>query len=473
MKRALFATCSTILLAAAAACASSDDGDGGPDLTVREDSGATLAEDASPDGGSAPDTGDAAVDGPACSSAGWCATTLPVADLTLRDVWPTSGRTFAVGVSPTVGARVLEWNDADAKWSYIDDNTQNEDGRGAYVGRIWAPSENELYYTVAPRMVYRGVRDPASQTPATAWSWTHWQLEDRVPAYPSNPQYPNHYLGLPRYALPGTHSDWGGAEIPALGVFGTSANDVYAWYANTIYHLSNDDAGVPAWTVEYVADDRDRPDEQLVFLAATATSSGDVWFAGGRGGAAVAGFGGGIDPRLCSVLVRKTASSYQRVADGEGVGFGFPMPPLRCKARAGTAYIAGPDGWITDIQTGVGGSIVGLKAARDLTRITVTDDGVDGGPPTLSVDSSPFPQGVAKAPLLSFWVVPNEPTIWLGGVNLVARADDPWQDGGTYQVSTISLNGAWLTTSVNQVRGSSNNVRWAVGARYALRKTNP
>ncbi len=263
MKRALFLGCSTILLAAAGACASSDDDDDGVDLAAPEDSGASLAQDGVSDGGPASDSGDAAVDGPPCSSAGWCATDLPAPDLTLRDVWPTPGRMFAVGVSPTVGARVLEWNDADAKWSYIDDNTQNEEGRGAFVGRIWAPSENELYFTVAPRTVDRGVRDPASQSPATAWSWTHWELEGRAPACPVDSKCPNHYRGLPRYAVPGTYYDWAGVEIPALGVFGASANDVYAWYANAIYRLSNDDAGALAWTVEYVADDRDRPDEQL------------------------------------------------------------------------------------------------------------------------------------------------------------------------------------------------------------------
>ena len=471
MKRALFLGCSTTLLAAAGACASYDDD--GPELTVPEDSGPTVVQDGSPDGGVAPDSADATVDGPACSSAGWCATSLPHPDLILQDIWPTEGRAFAVGLSQTVGARVLEWNDAAAKWSYIDDNTQNEEGRGAFVGRMWAPNENELYYTVAPRLIYRGVRDPASQSPETAWSWTHWQLEDRTPVYQHHSQYPNHYRGLPRYAVPNLRLGWQGVEIPALGVFGTSANDVYAWYANTIYHLSKDDAGTAVWAVEYVADDRDRPDEQLVFLAATATSSGDVWFAGGRGGAAATGFGG-LDQRLCSVLVRKSSSSYQRIADGEGVPpFQFPPPPSYCKARAGTAFVTGPDGWLTDIQPGAGDSVVGLKSTRDLMRITVVGGGEDAGLPSLSIESSPLPKAVADVPLLSFWVVPNEPTIWVGGVNLVARADDPWQDGGTYQVSTISLNGAWLTTPINQIRGSSNNVRWAVGARYALRKTTP
>ncbi len=464
MKRALIATC-ILMLAAAGACAASE-GEG-PDRSSDgdDDSGVRVGHDGGADAGVDSGVVDGATDGPICSPGGWCATTLPHEDLTLRDVWATAGRAFAVGMSPTVGARVLEWNDTDARWSYIDDNTQNEEGRGAFVGRIWAPNENELYYSVAPRTIYRGVRDPASQSPATAWSWTHWQLEDRAPAYPAHPQYPHHYQGLPFYALPSTHFDWKGTELPALGVHGTSAKDVYAWYANTIYHLSTDDAGSPTWEVEYVANDHDRPDEQLVFLAATSTSSGEVWFAGGRGGAASAGFGG-IDPRLCSVLVRKASSSYQRVADGEGVGFGFPTPPLRCRARAGTSYIEGPDGWITDIQAGPGDSIVALKSARDLARITVVGD-------ALSVESTRMPPDVSKAALLSFWLVPNTQTIWLGGVNVVARADDAWVDGGTYQISSISLNGAWLTTPVHQIRGSSNSDRWAVGARYALRKTTP
>ena len=146
-----------------------------------------------------------------------------------------------------------------------------------------------------------------------------------------------------------------------------------------------------------------------------------------------------------------------------------------CAARRGPGRTSSrvPDGWITDIQTGPGDSIVGLKAARDLTRITLVGDDDDAGSPTLSIESSSLPAALSKAPLLSFWVVPNDPTIWLGGVNLVARADHGWEDGGSFQIPTISLNGAWLTTPVYQVRGASNNDRWAVGARYALRKTTP
>ena len=455
MKRALSISIISLVLAVVGACATSEDGTpaASPDL----DSDPITVGDAASNEDAAFDAGaDADTDASNCSSAGWCVTSIPDSDLTFRDIWALPGRAFAVAESPTLGVKVLEWKDEDAKWSYIDDNTQNESGRGSYAGRIWAPSEDEVYYAVAPRTIYHGKR---SDSPTAAWSWTYSQLENRVPTYAPEPQHPGHYVGRPWYQM----CHCGGVnglvtgelgDIPALGVFGTSSDDVYAFYANTIYHLSSDEAGARTWQVEYVADDRDRDDEQHVFLSATAVSRDDVWFGGGRGGRPT-------DNRMCPIAVRRTPSGYVRVADGVGVTGATP-----CAARSDTLSIGGAAGWLADLDVDSTNAVVGLKAAREVVRITA-----DGDTYSAAI-SAPFPMPLSLKPLRSLSAVPDESTLWIGGTNLVARSDDAW-DGGSYQISTISLNGGWLETPINRVRGSSKNDRWAVGVRYALHKTTP
>lgn len=85
------------------------------------DAGTSVAVD---DGGPTdePDTGtDGAHDAGStkCSEAGWCRTTLPDEDLALKDIWTVAGHAFAVADSPTLGIKVLEWKDAEAKWDYM------------------------------------------------------------------------------------------------------------------------------------------------------------------------------------------------------------------------------------------------------------------------------------------------------------------------------------------------------------------
>ena len=451
MKHKVYLACTCAALAAAA-CASSeaDPGvvdPGGPDSSasvVDEGDAATPRDDVDAGGdGAAPDAG------PSCSPRGWCVTRLPDSDLTFRDLWAFPGRALAIATSATLGVRVLEWTEASGAWSYIDDNAQNESGHGAFVGKMWAPSPDELYFTVAPHTVFRGTR---SASPGT-WSWTHWELEDRIPVYTAPTfQYPNHYKGLPR------QSD--GTEHAALGVFGTSAGEVYAWFANAIYKLSSDDAGVPTWSVEYVADDIARPDEQLFFVAATGTAPDDLWFAGGR-------TGNPNDTKNCAMVVHKTAGTYRRVADAVRDTSAFPTFPSKppCATKPGTVLVEGKTGWLTDIAVESSSSVVALKASSVVARITVSGDvyssSVFAVPGTIT----------GSVPLFSMWTTPSEP-IWLGGTRVLARGADIW-DGGAFELSSISLNGAPLDTVVHRVRGSSNSDRWAVGARYALHKTTP
>jgi hypothetical protein len=434
MKRAILLGTAVALFAAAGACASSEDepllSSPGPD------SAAPPAPDSSVDAGT-----EDAPDASSCNAAGWCVTDLPDPDLVLRDVWPFVDRAFALAESPAVGAKVLEWTRSDGKWKYIDDNSQNESGRGKYVGKMWSPGDDEIYFGVYPRTIFHGVRRGDDDV----WSWTHEQLEDHVPDY-GMPEYADHYSGRPSYFAIDS-------ALPSLGIFGTSTDDVYAFYANTIYHATSGDGGTRTWSVDYVASDVDRPgQEQLVFLGATGTSKDDLWFSGGRGG----------DPNefsACAILVRKTPDGYQRIADGS-----LTMPFMPCGPRPDTLLIEGAEGWLTDLHALSDHRLVGLKGARDVVEISVNGANI-------SVSRSVIPDALSRKNLLSLWSAPNEP-LWIGGFNLVLRGDDVW-DGGSYGVSTIARSGAWLTMPVHQIRGSSKIDLWAVGARYALHKTTP
>ncbi len=462
MNRKVYFACSCIALAAAAACASSEDEPGVLDPGL--DAGVPL-----PDAGEAsvPNDGDggqedAALDSdPSCSPMGWCATQLPDHDLTLRDIWPFPGSALAIATSPTIGTKVLEWTDAAGAWRYIDDNSQNEGGRGRFVGKLWAPSADVLYFTAAPRTVFRGKR---SGNPAT-WTWTHWDLEDRTPVYPEPMGSPDHFKGFPRTG--------GGTLVhhAALGVFGTSAEDVYAWFANTVYKLSSDDAGLSTWSVDYVADDLDRANEQLIFVAATGTGPDDMWFAGGR-------TGGPSDQHGCAMLVHKTSTGYRRVADAFAVPappmpFPIPLPPppphIYCQPKPDTLLLEGPYGvasWLTDIGVDSASSVAALHGGKVLHRITVNGD-------VYAKSTLPVPAAVTGNTFLySLWTTPDEP-LWLGGTNIVVRGEGIWNGAGALQLSSIALNGAPLLTEIHRVRGSSSSDRWAVGARYALHKTTP
>ncbi|AKV01340.1 hypothetical protein AKJ09_08003 [Labilithrix luteola] len=398
---------------------------------------------------------DATTDAPSCSPSGWCPTTLPDTNLTLRDISVLPGRAFAVAESPNLGVKVLEWAESAASWSYIDDNTQNESGRGAYVGKIWSPNENEIYFTVAPHTVYHGKRNLGAPPQQKSWTWTSQQLESRIPAYdsPGMDYFPNHYFGRPKSSA--TNS-----EFTALGVFGTSAGDVYAWYGNAIYHLASDAAGNAAWVVEYVADDLDRDDEQLFFLGATATGQNELWFVGGRGGSV-------WDSRNCAIVVTKRLGEYRRIADATAqMGGGFPPLPAKCEARAGTILVDSATGWLTDVLATSGSTVVALNGGRNIARISS-----NGG--AYSVEASPIPRVRAwdESAYLSMWTAPGQP-LWLGGLKLVVQNKDVW-GAGEYEISSISLNGGWLNAAIYQIRGSSDLDLWAVGAGYALHKTTP
>jgi hypothetical protein len=299
--------------------------------------------------------------------------------------------------------------------------------------------------------VYHGKRSTESPPPPNPWSWTRQDLENRIPNYPVNSFNPDHYTGRPIDTA-------SGELLVSLGVFGTSADDVYAWYGNAIYRATKDEAGDPTWDVAYVADDLDRPDEQLFFLSAAGTGPDSVWFSGGRGG-------GVYDSKVCAIVVRKTTAGFRRVVDGVGAPY-----PTFCGPRDGTILLEGALGWLTQIRTDSPNSIIGLKGALDIAHVSVAGDtysAVMSTPPTLTSTAS------KQILFLSLSAGPNEP-LWLGGYSMVVQGKgDLWNDGGAYAISTLSLNGSFINMPVYQIRSTSDSDIWAVGERYALHKTTP
>lgn len=481
MRRTFILAVGSTALAALVACATAGGDDSSPLPEV--DAGATAVPEASvpPDGGSRPDD-----DAPTiswCSDAGWCATALPDPDLNVTDIWPFDARAFAVAESATLGTKVLEWTEATESWAYIDDNSQNAYGRGQYAGKIWAPNENEIYYGVAPSFLYRGTRE----SPSSPWTWESTRLEysgrdfgpGRDPGRASYRKYVNYPTDL----------------YPALGVWGTSGDDVYAWYANTIFHRKSEDGGAPTWVAEHVVEDPDNPDDTFFVFAADGTSRDDVWFAVGRGRYNTDSTG--MFP--CSVVIQRTPDDYRRIVDHTI----NPAPSGTCQAKPGfvqfrmdlfipalggnVSFPVTNPGWLTSLASPRPGSVVGV-----LDRTSLGYIGSDGAGSALT-----NPVGVRSAsmtfnPLLSsIWL--HGDTAWLSGWGLVLEAEnkpDAWAaglglrtsedlasagvDGGAaYSISTTVLNGAPLDRPLHQVRGSSNTNLWAVGPRYALHKTTP
>ena len=412
---------------AVVACAASDGGNADGPSTPPD-------ETVIPDAATSEDDSDASVDadasGSPCSSDGWCRTVLPDPDLVLLDIWTFPVRAFAIAHSPTLGVKVLEWREVDAMWEYIDDSTQNQYGLGAYAGALWASTEDEVYYAVGPGYVYHGTRP----TLGAAWTWTRQQLPDG---------------GEPGMLDGSEHGYRAGSRFLALGVWGTSKSDVYAWFKNTIYRRSSD-ANAPEWVPEYVADDSDDESEHLFFTGATGDAAGDVWFSGARA----------TPFSACAVLVRKRGDGYARVADGT-------ISDTECAPRAEIPMLGDAVGRLTDLQAIGGGKLIALKGARELVEIVTSGAGY-------SVDVAATPSssiGLTDAErFLSLWS--GAGAFWLTANGLVIRGADPWA-GGAYEISSIAQRGTPNTSDIHRVRGTSPTNLWAIGDRIALHKTAP
>ncbi len=468
------------LLAAVVACATSDDepslqgsGDRVPDAAV-----------AAPDSGGPVDSAPPSV--PSCSAAGWCVTALPDGDLTLKDIWPFETSAFAIAESEALGVKILEWKHATNEWTYIDDNSQNAFGLGSYAGKLWAANEKEVYYTVAPASIYHGRRASSS----SPWSWEHERLEDY-----SHDDDPPRDPGLAQYSRgDGMSESSGGAPVayPALGVWGTSADDVYAWYANAIFRRRSGDGGPPAWVAEHVLDDTDNPDDDFFVFAAGGSSPDDVWFVGGRARYL------DVATLACPIVIHKAGDDYSRMVDTLMMDNWDHYTNI-CQPKQGglsfTHSYLDPDlgvltrpymnaGWVTNITSVGPGTAVGILGGMHFAYLASEN----GGLASANVFEGNVPRRNVPSVLNSVWVhgpdtwlsgwglllrTPNDPGAWSSGLGLRSEGTAHVDAAATYSISTTVLTGVPLDAPLYQVRGTSNTNIWAIGARYALHKTTP
>jgi len=432
--RAIFLIgCSVVALGTGIACASSeDDAHRMPDEESNSDA-ADGAFDASTE-----DVGVVEPPPPAtCTSAGWCLTELPDADLTLIDIWPLKGRAFAAAVSASLGAKIMEWSDADQRWAYIDDETQNENGLGRYVGRIWAPNADEVYYTVEPGYVYHGTRG------AMTWSWERELLVPTLIATVGQD------LSAPAAGAP---------ETASLGVWGTSSGDVYAWRANTIYRRTSVDGGAPKWVEEC----RDGTSTGSAIFSAAGSEGGGVWFGGVDSGSA------------CPLLLRKGPDGYQTVFRTEFKVVIVPAVRIECAPIPGVPSLERRNepsnipgmGPLSDLQVGADGEVTALWRPSTLTRFIPRDGGYDYVAEVVVKKR----KGGANLEASSLWVQGDE--AWLTASGLVSRGPVAG-DADAFGLSTVALNGLPHVKPLYRIRGTDASNLWAVGARYAFHKTAP
>jgi hypothetical protein len=405
-------------LSAAAACAASNDETSSPDDPNTVGDGGSSTVEASVDSAVFRDA--TASDGPSdptCSPAGWCITELPDPSLEVRDIWPFEKHAFALSSDQYGGFKILEWSQdvsQQSGWKYIDDNTQQDLYPGE-SGNVWAPNEQEVYFTLSGYTrggyLYHGKRPT---WPATAWTWTRTQFD---------------------CANPNT-------DVPAVWGIG---GDVYALACQKIYRLTGDpdadagvaaDGGSSAWTLEYTDDDP----TPIVFYGGGGTAD-DRLFVGSRGAF-----------RPCTFIVRKTAAGYQRIVDGLPSGaFG-----LTCKEKPGYPMVPG----LYAFSSTRPGEVLGTTFDGRLLRVAI-----DGEGGTSITEANPKPPEARAV-----WSdSPDE--VWLGAGYLL-HGTGIWSDGGSYQVSTVALNDGRPVASFSKIRGISNSNLWAVGSR-AFHKTTP
>ena len=480
MRRRGWLACTAVTLAALVACANSD-GEGAS-LEPFADGGSTVIDGGAPaERDAAPVQRDASPPlwGP-CNADGWCETELPDPNLTFIDVWPFANRAFAVAVGDTLGTKVLEWTEATKAWAYVDDNSQNAYDSGQYAGKMFAPSENELYFTTAPGIVYHGTRvDPAS--PFT-WEST------RLPY--SGPTFADREPGR-AWRTPDTGSQ-PKLYKPAIGVTGTSASDVYAWYGNRTFRRQIGDGGAPEWVSEFVAEDEGAAaGESFYIFDAAPAGSDELWFVGSRGVMHPEnGFQG------CPTLYRRTPSGYSVVLNASYASSSCTTKPgaigLTLKlVIPGYGTLNLPytqEGWSTGVApVAPGSAVVFVKNSFlffyvDTAANTARYNWVSEVDPPVAFHTPRVHSVVRVEDQLWFSghgiVFGSEikPAAWTDGLGTATPEFNEQQGmdlGAELQRTSVAMKARFLDEPLHQVRGTSKNNLWAVGNRYALHKKTP
>ena len=480
MRGSVLVACAAVTVAALVACATSDEEGASLDPVI--DGGATIL-DAGPSEGvdGAPPRRDASVPvWSACNDHGWCETELPDPNLTFVDVWPFADRAFAVAESDSLGTKVLEWTEAKQAWSYVDDNSQNAYGGGQYAGKMYAPSENELYFTTAPGIVFRGTR----ANPSSPFTWESARLPYEGPEYAGRD--PGRAWSLDEIERKVIR------EAPALGVTGTSADDVYAWYGNRIFRRTSVDGGPPTWVSEFVTEDPSSTAGESFYIFNASPGIGDeIWFVGGHGPSdPTTGYTG------CPTLFRRTSSGYSVVIDSTySPGACAPKPgsigPSVKIEWPGYGWLEMPwptKGWATAIAPIAPGAA--LVVVQNALEWFYVDTESSFARYNYTTGTNP------PAPISIPWihsVVRVEDRLWFSGHGLVFGSEikpAAWEIGlgigtaasfeqqGTgigalLEKTSVAMKERYLNEPLYQIRGTSAKNLWAVGNRYALHKKTP
>ncbi|MBN9162184.1 MAG: hypothetical protein BGO98_11030 [Myxococcales bacterium 68-20] len=420
-------------VAIASACASSEDE---ASELVAPPAPAEVPDSGDGDDGSVADVDVPDTRLPDCSPAGWCITDFPDEDLVFRDIAPFEDVAFAIAESRSEGIKVLEWSTSTNTWKYIDDGTQNATPIGTFAGRIYAPNVDEVYFTVGPSHVFHGKRSGGT------WTWTKQALPDNIAGHTDSHGNPTRTNRQP---------------TTTLGVWGTGAGDVYAYYSNTIFHRDPVDGGFAA---VYVADDLEAANEHIFFSSVHGSGPNDVWFVGARARTLMTS---------CPLVVRKSGAGWERVADSVV----STSANTACAERPGTLLIGGPgtSGWLLDIAPVSTTEYVALHNRIQIglwedvyaTAIRITDGGY-------SFEQSLVPMKIGTGnpgSATSLWRGDGE--TWFTSWGLVLRGSDD----GTVSVSTLSRSGGAVVAPFYRIRGTSNQNLWAIGARHAYHKTTP
>lgn len=434
--RFALASISVATLAGAAACAASGD-DAKPKTNDEGDGGSTVL-----DGGSVSEAStDAhfeAGPAPRCSDAGWCLTDLPDTTLMFVDVVAVGSHAFALVSDDSGSNRAVEFDNAtpDGPWRYIDDGDLNA-GR-TFPMNLWAPNENEVYVAMADvtpfggegtfgTILFRGVRPTA---PATEWTWSSVKFDCD--------------------------------QIDAAGrVWGSSPSDVYVLSCGVVRRSTAPFGGVggqgdPAsFTVDWTDDD---PTDSITLSSITGSGPDDVWISGARGAYA-----------NCALVIHKTSTGYERVVDGQP-----DNDNNACIDKPGYLRI---DTMFTDAQSLGKNRLVGVRQTTDTSAITdaarIQPRAGGGWEVTYA---SPYPEYLTT--LTGVWVE-NESDLWFIAKRLnatsgaIMHGTNVWSDAGSYEYSTLVLNGAPNAQQLNRIRGTSPSNLWAVGVNRAFHKSTP
>ncbi|AKU97834.1 hypothetical protein AKJ09_04498 [Labilithrix luteola] len=387
-----------------------------------------------------------------CSSDGWCKTTLPGTNIYVKDVVPFEKRAFAMMNSAYIGLTIGEWT-PNTGWTLLK-GVQPHLPPYFFGGRLWAPDEDTVYFTVSDLSGFLGdsfgtvvVRGRRPVPPATEWTWASGKVS---------------------------------CDLYMLGaaVGGSEDGNVYVAGCGKIYRLdksaaagaaSDGGADAGAETLQWIDEGFVDVDQAspIDFFDIGGTGPDDLWFAGGR---VLDGFGStGQSP--CAILVHKTADGYRTVLDGIPLASG-------CSPRDDLPMVPGrlSQGIFNPSKNRV---LAATEAVDENGKNVLLNVGLSGD--QIRVATTRPPQSMATATLGSVWGTSEDDLFVIatydyassGERSALIRGQSIWGDSPSYDNSRLAINGVPSSNPLYRVRGTSSQNLWAVGQYNVYHKSTP